>query len=211
MAAHDQLSHYFPRLDDVPLNAAHHDVREQLRPIAEGKLRQHLLLVGSYGAGKTGLARLIPYFYYSSREECHTPAFINCANDFDTAALIRECQNWRGSTHFFNLPEHHWIILDDFDTVKREKQKRLRQLLETDYGVSFVLTANELNEIDDGVTDRCKVIEVLPPTPADFLPYAMSRLRLVGNRIPEADVLSKLRPFGATLRGMNRVLEELLV
>jgi replication-associated recombination protein RarA len=191
----------FPLFDDLPLSVK---VRDELRPIAEGKITEDILFYGKNGVGKTALATLLPCWFHKSRGEEPGLHFLNAMKNLSIKAINdRICLSSPNS-------EYGWIVLDELDkTDIRRKQQGLLPLFKKYYHRSFIVTANRLADLDLGILNRCHCIEVVPPGIDDLLPYAQKRLHKAGKNYDDDFLREQIGPFADNLRDVDRNLKRL--
>jgi DNA polymerase III delta prime subunit len=205
-----QLIATFPTFGDLPLNRSNTKTIRILRAVAQGRPR-NLLLRGKYGHGKTALAELLPRWSYASQgNSLLQPNFLDCSAGLNLALLNKEQTTW---AQFFGVKEE-WFILDEIDkvTTKKHKNAVLGVLRPYDPPRYFILTANDLKQVHRGVLSRCDVLEIVAPTPADYLPYAQSRLKAEGVILTDAHILGFLQSvMNGDMRHVERNLDDVVI
>ena len=71
----------------------------------------------------------------------------------------------------FNSSGLHYIILDEVDNLTKLAQQSLKSAMNTHRAV-FILTTNNISELDKGLKDRCVLIEMNAGAPEEYLPLA---------------------------------------
>lgn len=133
----------------------------------------HLLLVGSAGTGKTSLARIMvldilkcDYLYINASDE----------NGIDT---IRNKVTGFVQTKSFD-GKIKVVILDEADSISKDGQKCLRNLMETYASTArFILTGNYKHKIITPLQSRCQSLNI-KPTLSQALKRCLSILEVVG-------------------------------
>jgi replication-associated recombination protein RarA len=121
-----------------------------------------ILLYGVFGTGKTTLARLLPELI----EQAHggTSAsyeYVSCEQGKRGSELMKEINkiaDYQCLTHC----GHHFVVLDEVDNLSAEAQNSLKGVMNR-RGVLFVMTTNHITKINQGVQDRCYVLEMNKP------------------------------------------------
>lgn len=197
----------FATYNDMPLACATGAVNTILKKIADGKFKRNILLIGECGAGKSELARHLPRWYYKSRgcDEMYLKWY-DCPNNWDMEGLDDYTDKVRT-----NDTDVEWIVLDEVDKV--HPTHRINQLhgpLQKQSDKAFILTANSLSILPPGIQSRCMTLQIVVPTPDEFLPYAQSYFIQHGKSYSDAKVLSDLTSAvanGLDVRKYEFVLE----
>ena len=200
----------FENITDMPLAAANSGVNTLLGKIVAGNFKRNILLVGECGSGKSELARHLPYWFYKSYgfEQTYLK-FYDCPNQWDMAGLDDYTDK-----KSLNPSGYEWIVLDEVDKV--HPHNRINQLhgpLQKPGDKLFILTANNLSVLPEGIQSRCMTLNIFAPTPDEFLPYAQQVIRAHGKSYTDAKVLADLK--NATMsridcRRYNDVIELLI-
>lgn len=162
-----------------------------IKGILSGKLefpadgKTGIILHGNFGTGKTTLAKQIP----EALDAGAIPRYIACGTSIadDIDSVMRQIK-WNPVAG--NL---HWFIWDELDTSSNSQQKRLKHLLNSNYQAS-IITTNYLGKIDDGLLDRCYVLNMNPTCNAkDYEPHIKRLAKERFNRIlskQELDIIT---------------------
>ena len=155
------------RFDDLVF--ADPSVAQRLQQYAEGHRTKPIILHGTYGSGKSTIARLL----VKARDPMNREFWqiINCSNA-DNEFLKPVEGTWRFSELLSVEP---MCVLEEVDLLPRKLQFTLRAFMD-DYGGMFIMTTNHPHLIDSSIRSRCDDIEIIPPTPKDYLEVAQSIL-----------------------------------
>ena len=132
-----------------------------------------LLLYGVYGTGKTTLANLLPDAIEQGKTGLglNSPeTFIGCQQGFNGPQVMTLIGNILNVVSF-NASGLHYIILDEVDNLTNLAQQSLKSAMNTHRAV-FILTTNNIAELDKGLKDRCVLIEMNAGSPEEYLPLA---------------------------------------
>lgn len=143
---------------------------DSIFPFLEARIKQptHLALFGSYGSGKTTLARdfIRSYFKYNNIN-------INVTNKTSEFLMILSAEQDRGIhtvrdtlMDFVRQPASkpgivRWVIIDDIDTFPELSQQALRRPMEMYRHVCcFLFIGTKESQLIPPILSRCQVIDV---------------------------------------------------
>lgn len=135
-----------------------------------------ILLWGTYGTGKTTLARLLPNLLDQGLDPivapCANPAQLH-AND-STHYLLINCGGTNGPEVHKQIKEHtklnpcfnaarlHYVVLDEVDELTVQAQSSLKASMNGSQ-VVFIMTTNHLPKLNAGLRNRVLTLEMNQP------------------------------------------------
>ena len=153
--------------------------RELIDDIVSGNLpfpyegKCGILLYGTFGSGKTTLARLLA----SAIEFGKTQDTLAMEADFfgcqqgHTNTTIMDTVKKMMNVQSLNASGLHYLIFDEVDNLSKLAQGSMKTVLNNKRAV-FILTTNNIANLDKGLKDRCVLIEMNAAADAEFLPIA---------------------------------------
>ena len=154
---------------------------------------------GGYGTGKTTFAQLLPSLLETSgalrqvRQSAHfdarymPPCFNRCGVSAGNANTLLGIEA-RANDMSSQPTDSGWNyeILDEVDLMQGNTQAALKSIMTASTSTIFLLTTNHLNKVDDGIKDRCHLIELNTPTQEQMINLSCRVLRQLG--LNEAEI-----------------------
>ena len=169
MIMKDYKVKYEPKsLADMVIHDPNNEIMPMLKRMVIGQLNQNLLLYGTNGTGKTTLAKVLTSEFYHSKREEDTTHSVEMANEEDN-------RNYGPNKIAFqwSRSDVSWHILDEVEKCNHKNVYNvLHHTLDNKYGHKYILTANQIVNIPNGILSRARPIPIDCPTPAEFLPRA---------------------------------------
>ncbi len=162
-----------------------------------------ILLYGAFGTGKTTLAKMLPEFIEMGRTEVSLnmpEKFIACQQGFNGPQVTTLLDSMTATTSL-NVSGLHYVILDEVDNLTKLAQQSLKSVMNTTRTI-FILTTNNISQLDKGVKDRCVLVEMNAATDAEYLPLARRIAADEDVVLSDAQLLTAIAGNGSSFRSV---------
>ena len=162
-----------------------------------------ILLYGVFGTGKTTLAKMLPNHieFGKTQEELVWPEeFIACQQGFNGPQVMARIDAILTKSSF-NVSGLHYIILDEVDNLTKQAQQSLKSALNTTRGI-FILTTNNVSQLDKGMLDRCVLVEMNAANPNAYLNIAKSISEEAGIVLSNDELLPTIQAANGSFRNL---------
>jgi DNA polymerase III delta prime subunit len=179
-----------------------------------------ILLHGTWGTGKSTLAKLLPGLLETAHsgtwntaqgvgqmpapvpDHCQTAVF-RCGGGLSSTAITQTVAKFNNLMPIWHFSQHDYFVFDEIDRLTIGAQQSLRSTMDLPRCM-FFFTTNYLSKIDPGIVNRCHLVEMNQvTTPSAYIPMGLSLLQNMG--VP-AGVVSDttLEGFARKARGSLR-------
>ena len=175
--------------------------RKRLEQYAFAKRRGNLLLHGPKGTAKSTTARLICE-NINRLSKIEDDVEIYRASDVNEGVFnaFSNIFSWQR----LQLSIAPYIVIEEADEMSRVTQKKLRGYMDSMPIGNFIMTTNNINQLDAPLVDRCDVIEMRFLSIDEVLPKATQIIAAEGKHITERDLRTLLEAGDGSIRRMLR-------
>jgi hypothetical protein len=100
-----------------------------------------------------------------------------------------------------NASNYRYFILDEIDNLDRVFQKDLKTALNNKFGI-FILTSNNISNIDNALLDRCILVEMNAAQPTQFLPIAHRVLSDINPTLEDTEIIDLVKKLNGSFRNI---------
>lgn len=179
-----------------------------------------ILLHGTWGTGKTTLAELLPELLEASYSNTwntnqgvgqmpasmpsHThKKLFRCGGGLSSTTIIQTINGLNNHLNFFHNSGHDYFVMDEVERLTIDAQRSLRSPMGLDRCM-FFLTTNYLSKVDQGIVNRCHLVEMnQATTPKAYVPLGQSIVASMGLK-PSALPAKLLQQLALNARGSMR-------
>ena len=179
-----------------------------------------ILLHGTWGTGKTTLAELLPELLETAHSgtwdmalgvgqmpgpvPSHTQTEVfRCGGGLSSTAIVQTVNNFNNRMPMWHFSQHDYFVLDEVERLTVGAQQALRSPMGFKRCM-FFLTTNYLSKVDQGIVNRCHLIEMNQvTTPSAYVPLGQAILANMGLAV-DAVAAKNLQDIAIKARGSMR-------
>ena len=189
-----------------------------------------ILLIGSYGAGKSSLCRLTAMSMACSGRPDDDPdpcghcescrSFAGSFSSMDTMVIgpqtptaqfkdaVLAARSFAAPSVFSEEGRPVPVYVDDLDEHPREHQRHLKRELDSSWCGFILATTTSPEKIEEGLLDRFMRLYLQPPDMSDLIPWIERIGRIVGIGAVSPDAAAAVaRNGGMTYRGALKLMQ----
>ena len=173
-----------------------------------------ILLWGTFGSGKTTLARLLPSLIeqhaFADGDAKTMGHFIDCRNAQRGSETMKQLEKTLNTFCFFSKSRYHYVILDEVDNLTALTQRTLKSIMNVKNAV-FILTTNYANRLDGGVFDRCHWIEMSGANDEELVLLALRIANERGVVLDDNDIADVVQRSNGSMRRFLNGIDDLVL
>ncbi|UFS56098.1 AAA family ATPase [Comamonadaceae bacterium M7527] len=192
--------------------------RELIEDIVSGSLpfpyegKSGILLYGTFGSGKTTLARLLPSAIEFGKTQdtlAMEAEFFGCQQGHTNTTIMESVKKMM-NVQSLNASGLHYLIFDEVDNLSKLAQGSMKTVLNNKRAV-FILTTNNIAALDKGLKDRCVLIEMNAAADAEFLPIARRMASDAEVVLNDSQLLAAISGNNGSFRNVMFSLQRLML
>ena len=156
-----------------------------------------ILFTGTWGTGKSTLAKLLPGLLetaYSDTwnmaqgvgqmpapvpDHCQTAVF-RCGGGLSSTAITQTVEKFNSRQNLWHHTKHDYFVFDEVDRLTIGAQQSLRSIMDLPRCM-FFFTTNYLSKVDPGIVNRCHLVEMNQVISAkEYIPLGHTILQSMG-------------------------------
>lgn len=131
----------------------------RIKEILKDGINQNYIFYGSYGGGKTSVAKILAGMYIKKDGYQVIPSmYINCSEDGVIDTLRNDITRFCEVRQMMSESDIKYVILDEFDGVSSKFELALKAFIERYKNVRFIFITNHIEDIYGGVLSRVQRI-----------------------------------------------------
>ncbi|EME68249.1 replication factor C small subunit [Paramagnetospirillum caucaseum] len=170
----------------------------------------NIILYGTYGTGKTTIARLMPKAVVDDVDEDNEVDFIN-GSKVRGIQCIDDVEDFLHLTSW-NKKGFKFVIIDEAEQLTKQAQFALKGVMDRFIDdAMFIFTTNHINDLYGGIQSRAEIYLLDPPPVERLVPLVKHVLKCEKLTMSDPQINQFTAKYGTSVRNLLMKLETLTI